>query len=272
MTLVIKQRGRPPKNAKKTDNRPDHEVMEDLKFRFSMLGRMSEASASQNIRSLVVSGAPGIGKTYQVQKTLEDLGVNFVSIAGALSGVELYKLGFENRHHGSVIILDDADGIFQSEDALNVLKAMCDSSPERKVSWLKDSATLRADEIPQTYRFNGSFIFLTNVDMAYHAETGKTKYAPHFQALISRSLYLDLKLHSRQAISLWVEHIATEGGMFKAEGVPEALGQDLLAFLKKHRDDFRELSLRTVLKMIQLVKTSPKEWQQMARVLLCKAG
>lgn len=274
MTQInLRGRGRPRKdaNVRPVDNRPDHEVMKDLAFRFSMLSRMSEAAARQNIRSLVVSGAPGIGKTYSIETALSDLNANYTSVAGALSGVELYKLGYEHRAPGSVIVLDDADGIFKDEDALNVLKALCDSSPVRKVSWLKDSATLRQDEVPQSYKFHGSFIFLTNIDMAFHAEANKNKYAPHFQALISRSLYLDLKLHSRQAIALWVNHIATEGGMLESEGVPQTLQDRILSFVQKERDNFRELSLRTILKIIQLAKTNPAEWEMMARVLLCRA-
>ena len=87
---------------------------------------------------------------------------------------------------------------------------------------------------------------------------------------MSRSLYLDLRLHDRQAISLWVEHIATAGKMFQREGVTEAVGKQILGFVKQYRDELRELSLRTTMKLCQLAKSHPADWERMGRVLLCR--
>ena len=273
MSLAIKRRGRPRKQevAPEKIRRPDHEVLADLQERFGMLDRLTEASLRQNIRALVVSGAPGVGKTYNVLNVLENTpGARFETVAGALSGVELFKLGYRNRFPGNVVVLDDADGIFTDEDALNVLKALCDSGQKRRVSWLKDSATLRQDDVPQSYEFNGSFIFISNIDFQHYVDQGGNKYVAHFEALMSRSLYLDLRLHDRQAIHLWVHHVATAGKMFAKEDISRDLGDRILAFLQRHRDDFRELSLRTCMKICQLAKANPGDWEKMARVLLCR--
>ena len=252
------------------ERRSDEEVLEDLKLRFGMLDKLTDASKTGSIRSLVVSGAPGVGKTYNVMRQLEDYQKS-EQVAGALSGVELYKLGFRNSSPGSVIVLDDADGIFGDEDALNVLKALCDSSRKRTVSWMKDSATLRQDDVPQQYDFHGSFIFISNLDFQKYVDEGKSKMVQHFEALMSRSLYLDLRLHDRQAIALWISYVATAGKMFAVEGVSQDMGDRILAFINKHRDDFRELSLRTAMKIIQLSKSAQTEWEGMARVLLCRS-
>jgi hypothetical protein len=279
MSLQIKKRGRPSKaavaarEAVKPKARPDADVLRDLKERFDMLGKLTHASISNNIRSMVVTGAPGVGKTYTVENILESTeGAKFEVVKGTLSAVELYKLGYRMRTPGSVIVLDDADGIFTDEDALNVLKALCDSSQVRRVSWLKDSATLRQDDVPQTYEFNGSFIFISNLDFQHYVDMGGNKYVAHFEALMSRSLYLDLRLHDRQAISLWVEHIARAGKMFAREGVTDKVGEEIIAFLKANRDTLREFSLRTAMKLCQLAKAHPKEWEHMGRVLLCRAN
>jgi hypothetical protein len=92
----------------------------------------------------------------------------------------------------------------------------------------------------------------------------------HFEALMSRSLYLDLRLHDRQAVSLWVEHVATSGKLFTREGVKPDVGNKILAFIKQHRDDLRELSLRTVMKLCALAKSHPTDWERMGRVLLTR--
>lgn len=277
MTLVIKKRGRPSKAdmalkaaANKPKPRKDADVLQDLQERFDMLGKLTHASIANNIRSMVVSGAPGVGKTYTVETILENAPkVKFEVVKGAVSAVELYKLGYRMRTPGSVVVLDDADSIFTDEDALNILKALCDSSKVRRVSWLKDSATLRQDDVPQSYEFNGSFIFISNLDFQHYVDMGGNKYVAHFEALMSRSLYLDLRLHDRQAISLWVEHVARAGKMFQREGISEKLGDDIIQFLKAHRDDLREFSLRTAMKLCQLAKSN-RDWAHMGRVLLCR--
>jgi len=255
----------------KPKKRSDSEVLQDLQDRFGMLDKLTQGASRSQVRALVVTGAPGVGKSHTVFSVLEKMPEErYEVVKGGLSAVELYKLGYRMRKAGSVVVLDDADGIFSDEEALNILKALCDSSETRRVSWLKDSATLRDDDIPQSYEFQGSFIFISNVDFQKYVDEGGNKFVKHFEALMSRSLYLDLRLHDRQAISLWVEHIATTGKMFSREGVPDKMGQQILAFLRTNRDDLREYSLRTCMKVIQLVKANPQDWERMAQVLLCR--
>lgn len=277
--LAMKKRGRPSKAVlaeraemlrKTATPRDDAEVLKDLIKRFGMLDKLTRGCISNDIRSMIVVGAPGVGKTFTVESILENTpDLKYEIVKGGLSAVELYKMGYRNRRPGSVVIIDDADSIFSDEEGLSILKAMCDSSSTRRVSWLKDSSTLREDEVPQTYDFQGSFIFISNIDFQRYIDTGGNKYVVHFEALMSRSLYLDLRVHDRQAISLWVEHVATHGKMFAKESVSEAVGRDILAFLKKNRDDLREYSLRTAVKLCGLAK-SHDDWKDMAQVLLCR--
>ena len=251
--------------------RSDAEVLEDLTMRFGMLAKLTKAAIDRNTRSLVVSGAPGIGKTFTVEQVLEnERNARFTVVRGTLSGVNLYKLGYEFRNPGNVIVLDDADGIFNDEDALNILKALCDSSDNRRVHWLKESHALKEDEVPQQYDFHGAMIFISNIPFQDMVDRGGGKLIPHFEALLSRSLYLDLMLHDRQAIALWVRHVATAGKLFRREGVSEAIGAEILTFIDTHRDNLRELSIRTLMKGCALAKGNPRDWKQMAGVLLCR--
>ena len=279
LLLAMKKRGRPSKLVlaeraemlrKTAAPRDDAEVLKDLIKRFGMLDKLTRGCISNDIRSMIVVGAPGVGKTFTVESILENTpDLKYEIVKGGLSAVELYKMGYRNRRPGSVVVIDDADSIFSDEEGLSILKAMCDSSSTRRVSWLKDSSTLREDDVPQTYDFQGSFIFISNIDFQRYIDTGGNKYVVHFEALMSRSLYLDLRVHDRQAISLWVEHVATHGKMFAKENVSEAVGRDILAFLKSNRDDLREYSLRTAVKLCGLAK-SHHDWKDMAQVLLCR--
>jgi len=247
----------------------DTEVLQDLKDRFEMLHKLTDGTTRSQIRSLVVTGAPGVGKSYTVTEVLSKLSEErYEVVSGAVSAVELYKLGYRMRKPGSVIVMDDADSIFTDEDALNILKALCDSSNTRRVSWLKDSSTLRDDDVPQSYEFHGAFIFISNLDFQKYVDEGGNKFVKHFEALMSRSLYLDLRLHDRQAVHLWVSHIA-RSGLLKREGV-QTKQEEILEWLGDYQDELREYSLRTLVKLCNLMKSHPQDWEKMGRVLLCR--
>lgn len=279
MTLIVKKRGRPSKadimarEAAKAPKRSETEMLSDLQKRFEILGILTKGAVEKNVRAVTVTGAPGVGKTFTVEQILEmsheSSKTTYEIVRGALSAVNLYKLAYRNRKAGNVIVLDDADSIFNDEDALNILKVLCDSSEVRRVSWMKESNALREDDIPNTFDFEGAMIFISNLDFQKFVDEGKNKYAKHFEAIMSRSLYLDLRLHSRDELGVWIEHVAIEGNIFQREGLTASQGKAALAFLRKNRNQLRELSLRTVLKITQLVKAHQK-WEPMAQVLLLK--
>lgn len=282
MTLVIKKRGRPTRaemearQAKQVVvQRSDAEILSDLKERFGILSILTKATVERNIRAATITGAPGVGKTYTVERILENAaktkGIKYEIVRGAISAVNLYKTAYELRKAGSVLVLDDADSIFNDEDALNILKVLCDSSDIRRPSWKKESNALLADDVPQSFEFEGAIIFISNLDFQKFVEEGRNKYAAHFEALISRSMYLDLRLHSRNEIAVWIDHVAQDGAIFKREGLTKTQGDQVLAFLKKYREDLRELSLRTLLKTSQLVKAHDN-WENIAKILLVKSN
>lgn len=87
---------------------------------------------------------------------------------------------------------------------------------------------------------------------------------------MSRSLYLDLRLHSRDELGVWVEHVAHAGRIFDREDVPNNLRQPILDFLTIYREELRELSIRTLMKLCQLAKDNPARWESIGRVLLTR--
>jgi hypothetical protein len=278
--LNIKKRGRPSKadiaarEAVKVPARSDKEILVDLKERFNILSILTQGAVAQNVRAVTVTGAPGVGKTFTVEQILnrakDQKGVKFEVVKGSISAINLYMLAYRMRQPGSVIVLDDADSIFGDEEALNILKVLCDSSEFRTASYMKESHQLKENDIPQQFDFFGSMIFISNLDFQRYVDEGKNKFAQHFEALMSRSLYLDLRLHTRQELSVWIEHIATTGNIFRREGLTEVQGKQVLSFLKEYRENLRELSLRTLLKTSQLVKTH-NNWESMAKILLTKS-
>lgn len=276
MTLQIKKRGRPSKAdiAAKAANKPkprnDSRILSDTKERFDIMELLTAGVIGNNVRSLVVSGGPGVGKTYRIESILENSNAQFEVVRGAMSAINLYMLGYKYRKPGNVIVLDDADSIFTDEDALNILKGLCDSSAVRKVSYMKEAWQLAEEDIPKSYDFQGAMIFISNLDFQAYVDQGKNKYVAHFEALMSRSLYLDLRLHSRAELGIWVNYVAEDAKIFDRENVPVKYRKAILSFMTKHREEFRELSIRTLLKVCQLVKTNPDRWESMARILLTR--
>lgn len=275
MTLVPvpKKRGRPPLASKAVEVvRSDAEIIQDLSERFSVLSRLTHGAVNGNIRSLVVSGAPGVGKSFTVENILNSSGVPFEIVSGGISAVHLYKLGYRMRKPGSVIVLDDCDSIFTDEEAINILKAMCDTSSVRKISWLKDSPSLTKDDenIPTDYDFEGSIVFISNLDFSAFVEENRNKFSQHFEALISRAFYLDLRLHKRDEIAVWINHVATSAKIFLREGITEDDGFQALQFISEYRHKIRVLSIRTLVHLTKLIKSEPDTWQQTARVTLCR--
>ena len=276
MSIRVVKRGRPSKSdlaareVKKPKPRTDAEILTDISQRFDILSLLTKGTTAHNIRAMVVTGAPGVGKTYTVEQILEQSKVPHEIVRGSLSAINLYMLAYKFRKPGNVIVLDDADSIFNDEEALNILKALFDTSATRKVSYMKEAQQLLAEDIPKSFEFNGAMIFISNLDFQTFVDEGRNKYAQHFEALMSRSLYLDLRLHTRDELGVWVNHIAQNGKIFDRENVPQNLRQPILSFLNTHRNNLRELSIRTLMKSCQLAKGNPSNWEIIARVLLTK--
>lgn len=277
---IPKKRGRPSKAdiaarlALTVDTRSDVEILTDLKERFGLLDLLTRGAVHGHIRSVTVSGAPGVGKTYSVTSILDDakenLGINAELVNGSISPVNLYKMAYRHRHPGSVMVLDDVDEVFNSDESLSILKALCDSGARRLVSWMKESNAIIQDDVPQQFEFNGSVIAISNVDFQKVIDTGRTKYTDHIEALMSRSLYLDLRLHTRRELLVWIEYVAEQNGIFIREGVTKVQGKAIIQFLRENLDSLRELSLRTITKSTDLVKLHKDKWSQFARILLLK--
>ncbi|WPK19208.1 hypothetical protein [Salmonella phage SD-6_S16] len=70
---------------------------------------------SSTVKSMVVSGAPGVGKTYTLSKRLQKAHDaaewNVATISGKMTTLALYEVLYKNRHSTNVLVLDDMDSI-----------------------------------------------------------------------------------------------------------------------------------------------------------------
>jgi hypothetical protein len=249
----------------------DTELLDRIKNQFSLLREMTEAAGKGLVPSLIVPGAPGIGKSYSICDVLDSQSIKYAHVTGGISAVELFALGFHNRQKGNIIFIDDSDMVFRDEDTMNILKAMTDSGRIRTLSWRKQNKELANDNIDNVYPFKGSVIFASNQDFQRIVDENANKMAPHMAALISRAYYMDLLVHDRRSLSLWINYICTEGKMFEKENVDAKTGEQILTWLHDHQADLREYSLRTVHKMCTLTKLHGRTaWTEKAKGTLCR--
>ena len=83
-------------------NETDDEIMERLKQRFDILEDMTRAVKKGDVRSMIVTGPPGVGKSFGVEKVLSKHDVfadvandsklkKYEVVKGAMSAIGLYS-------------------------------------------------------------------------------------------------------------------------------------------------------------------------------------
>ncbi len=89
-------------------------------------------------------------------------------------------------------------------------------------------------------------------------------------ALESRCHYIDLTIHSEREKMLRIRQIVADG-MLSEYDFTDAEQEELVAFIDEHKRRLRELSLRTVLKCADLVRSFPNgKWRRVAEISLMK--
>lgn len=255
------------------------EAMDRIATRFAVLDEMSKACISGDIRAMIVSGPPGVGKSYGVETQMEKASmfdkiagkkVRFNIVKGAMTALGLYAQLYKYSDKKNVLIFDDCDSVFSDELALNILKAALDSGKTRKICWNSDSRLLRDEGIPNMFNFNGSAIFITNIKFD---NVKSKKMQDHLEALQSRCHFLDLTIDSERDKMLRIKqvHRDSDGGLFKDYDFDDAKATEVLDFMWDNHSKLREVSLRMSLKIADLVKISPSNWQALARTTCMKA-
>ena len=248
----------------------DEAAIARIEKRFEILNEMAEAVATKKVRAMIVSGPPGIGKSYGVETTLEkhstfdDIAGNkrkFEVVKGAMSPVGLYKKLYEHADPGHVVCFDDCDAILYDDLALNLLKAALDTGRKRMLHWNTESRTLHNEGVPNSFEFNGGVIFITNVKFD---NVRSKKLQDHLEALQSRCHYLDLTIDSMRDRMLRIKQICG-AGMLDKYHMGQETQAELVQFIYDNKSSLREISLRMVLKIADLWKMAPDRYQDLAR-------
>jgi hypothetical protein len=255
----------------------DEAAIERISNRFEILNEMTEAIAQQKVKGMIVSGPPGIGKSYGVETTLmkystfDDIAGKkrkFEVVKGAMSAIGLYKKLYEHADPGHVVCFDDCDVILYDDLALNLLKAALDTGRKRTLQWGTESRFLHAEGVPNAFDFEGGIIFITNVKFD---NVKSKKLRDHLEALQSRCHYLDLTIDSMRDRMLRIRQIV-RAGMLDKYSMSDETKQSLVEYIMANKHRLREISLRMVLKIADLWRMAPDRYRELAEQTCMRPG
>jgi len=253
----------------------DEQIVERLRSRFQVLQDMTQAVKAGTVRAMIVTGPPGVGKSFGVEEvlsrqdlfnTLGNRKPKYEIVKGAMSALGLYSKLYEFSERGNVIVFDDCDSVLLDDLSLNILKAALDSSKKRTIAWNTDSRLLRQEGVPDKFEFKAGAIFITNIKFE---NVRSKKLQDHLAALESRCHYIDLQMDTDREKVLRIRQI-TEDGMLETYDFENDEKTEIVDYIIENRAKMRELSLRTVLKVADLRKSFPMSWKQMAEVTVQK--
>ena len=245
----------------------DAEVDARIAERFSVLELITNSVIEGDARALIVSGPAGLGKSFTVEKVMREWDpeeVNHTFVKGYVKATGLFKLLWQYRRKGQVIVFDDADSVFFDDVSLNLLKAVCDTTERRRVSWLSEASLVDTDSaevIDKSFDFDGAIVFITNKDFDEEIDRG-TKLAPHLQAMLSRAHYVDLTMKTKQDYLVRIRQVVKQGLL---SNLNWHAASEVMRFVEDNHEKLRELSLRMVIKVANLRKSQPANWQRIAK-------
>ncbi len=158
-------KGEPTTTHVKTDKYADQRAFEEsLLGHYSLVEKIKDMCSytevmckKNNPNVAVFSGAPGIGKTYNVERILEknrgkrDIrvtpkSVGWTRVAGDITPSALYIHLLLWRYLGDIVVFDDCDELLRNPIAANLIKGACDTGKTRAVGWNKQQTPMMTEQ------------------------------------------------------------------------------------------------------------------------------
>lgn len=190
-------------------------------------------------------------------------------IKGTATPFGLYSTLYKYSDSKCVVVFDDCDDILLDSVSLTLLKGALNTGRHRKISWLADSHSLRREGIPDTFDFQGSVIFISNLKFD---KMKSPKLKEHLDALQSRCHYLDLTINTMREKILRVKQIARDSDLFDNTDLSEHEQNEIIEFMEQNKDKLREVSLRMAIKLAQLRNSFGSQWTEIAKMTCMSPG
>ena len=96
------------------------------------------------------------------------------------------------------------------------------------------------------------------------------KLAPHLAAIVSRSHYIDLAMKTRRDYFIRIKQVVKEGLLKKGKGLNQREENKVVRFIENNQDNLREMSLRVALKLADIIKKHPRQFEEIAKVTVTR--
>jgi len=235
--------------------------------RFGFVRDMVKMLAKGDQASVVVTGPGGLGKSHTVSAALTEAGFTDLStldelevgssvpansyrvVKGYSTPKGLFRLLYENRN--SVLVFDDCDSVLKDPVSLNLLKGALDSYSRRIISWRAD---MRDEDLPNVFEFKGRVVFISNISSSNMD-----------QAIISRSLAVDLTMTSKQKVER-MRFLLDQPNFMPDYTMAHKI--DAMNLIDTLCDKVKDLSLRTLIQVTKIRKNGG-DWKNLAEYAIC---
>ena len=229
--------------------------------------RIKTMSTKDEYPHLYIYSVPGLGKTYTINKAMEEEGLNFESLSGNLSiwafGVSLATINYLKPENEEVIIsVDDSDEILKNSANINIMKNVLDGN---KIFHYQKHLNLigQLDELQQraitahmsegqmgfkvpTDKFR--FIFTSNEKLPF-LENTETQRKMDLYAIRDRVRPIDFDLEPLVQWG-WIADVALNTDAISRK-CPRKIIKEACFFMYNNWDNLKTQSIRTIRMMCE---------------------
>ena len=240
-------------------------------------------STTKSYQDQFIAGPSGVGKTYNITKILNEMGIPYFKITGSPSifgfmGSLLYLHSQKPAGQKLVIFLDDCDFLLEPK-YINTLKNLTSTvSTEREFKYTKSikpsNFTDAQQDVLPAYLNEGThgltipcddFVFVIASNMDLYDETqiaglaaAEKKKADHHLAIRGRMKPYDFKLTKEEKWG-WLYDVAMNDGALSMIDTEENK-VFLLNWMWNNWDQMKETSIRTIEKMAEDMMDDPDDF------------
>lgn len=233
----------------------------DLERRYASVESYIKELSNGQIHNLIINGPAGVGKTHAVETFLGKYAQGrYKVVKGHMTPLSLYGNLYFHRDPNSILVLDDIDSVFKKIEGVNLLKAAMDTGSVRRINW-ESSNALKGVGIPDSFEFKGKVILISNIGFSV---ARKNSISAHLDALKDRSFNIVVADNTKESCFKQVCFMVLKRDMLNAFNLEYEMRIQLLDYLKDHITLINKISLRTAMKLAQLISISPANWRDMA--------
>ncbi len=239
----------------------DNDDYSELEKRYANVETYIKEIANGKIHNLIVNGPPGVGKTYSVENYLNKYAQGkYKVVKGHMTPLSLYGNLYFHKEANSILVLDDIDSVFKKIEGVNILKAAIDTSPLRRISW-ESTSPIKGIGIPDSFQFKGSVILISNIGFDGHT---KSNLSAHLDALKDRSYKIVVADSSKESCFKQVCFMVCKKNLLRSFNLSKEQQFALLGYIETNLEKLDKVSLRTAVKLAQLIVINVEDWQSMA--------